>query len=112
MIEERQITDLEELECIYCDMHKDAYGVKARWYRAKSIVEAYKDIDSLQVIITAQMAQDKIFKQEAITAFEELVKTCPDRETAKRWQHQAYETGDDDELLAYRLGLPYGYFKS
>jgi hypothetical protein len=106
------MTELEELESIYCDMHKDVYGVKARWYRAESVEKARADIDRLQVALEAQMAQDKIYQQEAIKAFEELAASCGgDIETAKRWQHQAYGTDGDDEFLCYHLGLPYGYFK-
>lgn len=107
------MTELEELENIYCEMHKDVYGVKARWYRATSVEQARKDIDSLQQALEVQMAQDKIYQQEAIKAFQEVVDGhcggCV--ETAKRWQHQAYGTDGDDEYLAHRLGLPYGYFK-
>jgi hypothetical protein len=106
------MTELEELESIYCDMHKDVYGVKARWYRAESVEKARADIDRLQAELEAQMAQDKIYQQEAIKAFEELSASYGgDIETAKRWQHQAYGTDGDDEFLCYHLGLPYGYFK-
>ncbi len=104
-------TELQELESIYCEMHKDVYGVKARWYRAESVEQARKDIDRLSEELRVQMEQDKVFQQEAIKAFEELAASCGGTETAKRWQHQAYGTGGDDEYLEYRMGLPYGYFK-
>lgn len=107
------MTELEELENIYCEMHKDVYGVKARWYKATSIEEARKDIDRLSEELKVQMEQDKVFQQEAIAAFMQVVNEhCGGCfETAKRWQHQAYGTDGDDEYLCYRLGLPYGYFK-
>ena len=106
------MTELEELESIYCDMHKDVYGVKARWYRAESVEKARADIDALSKVVEAQIEQDKIYQQEAVKAFEELAASYGgDIETAKRWQHQAYGTDGDDEYLAYRLGLPCGYFK-
>jgi len=111
MMEQVQLTELEELEGIYCEMHKDVYGVKARWYRAESIEQARKDIDVLQAALEVQMEQDKKYQQEAIAAFEELARTYGGIETAKRWQHQAYGTDGDDEFLCYHLGLPYGYFK-
>jgi len=59
------------------------------------------------------MAADKKFQEDAIAAFQQVVtEHCQgDVETAKRYQHQAYGTDGDDEYLAYRLGLPYGYFK-
>lgn len=109
----QEMTVLEELESIYCDMHKDVYGVKARWYRAESEEKARADIARLEAALEIQMAQDKVFQQEAIKAFEELAASFGhDVDTAKRWQHQAYNTNGDDEYLEYRLGLPYGYFKN
>jgi hypothetical protein len=105
------LTELQELESIYCDMLKDVYGVKARWYRAESVERARADIDRLQVELEAQMAQDRIYQEQAIRAFEELAVSCGGVDTARRWQHQAYNTNGDDEFLEYHLGLPYGYFK-
>jgi len=106
------MTELEELENIFCEMHKDVYGVKARWYRAESVEQARKDIERLSEELKVQMEADRKAQQEAIRAFEELAASFGhDIETAKRWQHQAHGTDGDDEYLAYRLGLPYGYFK-
>lgn len=106
------MTELEELENIYCEMHKDVYGVKARWYRAESVEQARKDIARLQVELDAQIEADRRAQQEAVRAFEELAASFGhDVETAKRWQHQAYGTEGDDEYLCYQLGLPYGYFR-
>ena len=53
------MTELEELESIYCEMHKDAYGVKARWYRAASVEQARKDIESLSQALDQVMAHEK-----------------------------------------------------
>lgn len=106
------MTELEELECIYCEMHKDVYGVKARWYRAETVEQARADIARLEVELEAVMEQDRQSQNAAIKAFEELAASYGgDIETAKRWQHQAYDTRGDDEYLCYHLGLPYGYFK-
>ena len=105
------MTELEELESIYCDMHKDVYGVKARWYRAESVEKAREDLARLEKELEAQMEADKKSQQLAIEAFEELARSYGGVETAKRWQHQAYNTQGDDEYLCYHLGLPYGYFK-
>lgn len=105
-----QPTELEELENIYCEMHKDVYGVKARWYRAESVEQARKDIDRLSEELRVQMEQDKVFQQEAIAAFNMLVEAYG-YEAAKRYQHQAYNTDGTDEHLAYCLGLPMFYFK-
>ena len=103
------MTELEELENIYCEMHKDVYGVKARWYRAASVEQARKDIESLSAALEAQMEQDRQFQQEAIAAFNQLVASYG-YENAKRYQHQAYSTDGTDDHLEYCLGLPYKYF--
>lgn len=105
-----QLTELEELESIYCELHKDVYGVKARWYRASSVEQARKDLARLEEAAAAQAAADQRAQQEAIKAFEQLAATYGGVAKAKRWQHQAYGTDGDDEFLCYHLGLPYGYF--
>lgn len=107
-----EMSELEQLESIYCDMHKDVYGVKARWYKATSVEQARADLERLGEALEAENAREAAAQQEAIKAFEQLVASyCGDVETAKRWQHQAYGTDGDDEALEYRLGLPYQYFK-
>lgn len=106
-----EMTELEELESIYCDMHKDVYGCKARWYRAETVEQARADIEQLGKALEVQMAQDKVYQDEAIAAFLKLAESYGGVENAKRYQHQAYNTDGDDEFLAYELGLPYGYFK-
>lgn len=102
--------ELEELESLYCEMHKDAYGVKARWYRAESVEAARLDIERLQLVIQDAMVQEREFQEKAIKAFEALVQQYG-FENAKRYQHQAYDTQGDDEYLCYMMGLPYHYFK-
>jgi len=108
---DRQLTELEELESIYCETHKDVYGVKARWYHADTVEQARADLAALQVQAEEVWARERQAQQDAIAAFEELARSYGGVETAKRWQHQAYNTQGDDEYLCYHLGLPYGYFK-
>ena len=108
---DRQLTELEELEGIYCETHKDVYGVKARWYKADTVEQARTDLAALQVQAEEVWARERQAQQDAIAAFEELARSYGGVETAKRWQHQAYNTDGDDEYLCYHLGLPYGYFK-
>jgi hypothetical protein len=103
------MTELEELESLYCEMHKDVHGVKARWYHAESVEKAREVLAHLEEALKIQLDHDKQAQQLAIAAFQELVKSYG-FENAKCWQHQAYGTQGDDEFLCYRLGLPYGYF--
>lgn len=110
-----QMTELEELESIYCELHKDVHGVKARWYRAESVEQARKDIDALQAVGEVVWAQEQAYEQEAAVRFEARVAAtietgAGDRETALRWIHQAEGTGSDADLC-YTLGLPNGYFR-
>ena len=111
-----QMTELEELEIIYCELHKDVYGVKARWYQAKSIEQARKDLESLEAAGKEIWAREEQERQEAVKRFEARVQQviesgAKDRETALRWIHQAEDTDGDDEYLCYKLNLPYAYFK-
>jgi hypothetical protein len=111
--------DLDEktqLECIYCELHKDVYGVKARWYTAESVEQARKDVEALQAQGELVWAQERADKEQRAVAVEkriaELVAMgAGDRETAVRWLHDAEGTGGDSEFLCYCLGLEYGYFK-
>lgn len=106
-------SELEQLEIIYCEMHKDVYGVKARWYRAESVEQARADVASLQVALEAELEREQKAEQEAIAAFQDLVAAHGgDTEAVKRWQHQAYNTDGRDDFLEYEMGLPFGYFKS
>lgn len=106
-----ELTEKEQLESTYCELHKDVYGVKARWYHADTVEQARADLAALQVQAEEQWARDKQAQDNAIAAFVELANSYGGIETAKRWQHQAYNTNGDDEHLEHCLGLPYGYFR-
>lgn len=111
-----QYTELQELECVYCELHKDVYGVKARWYRAESVEQARKDIDSLQAQGEAVWAEERAAQERAVVNFEKLVAStiangAADRATALRWIHVAEGTRGDNEELCYAMNIPYNYFK-
>lgn len=113
---EHQLTEIEELESIYCDMHKDAYGVKARWIKFGSVEAGRKALDELQLAVDAEMENQRRSEEVHAHLFERRVESlivmgAKDRETAMRWIHQAENTDGDDEYLCYSLGLRYGYFK-
>ncbi len=110
------LSDLEQLECIYSEMYKDVYGVKARWYRAESVEQARKDLDALEAAGIAQMEMEQVARKMAAVNFEKRVKEtialgAGDRATALKWIHDAEGTQGDDEYLCFTLGLGYGYFK-
>ena len=105
-----ELEQLEQLESTYCEMHKDVYGVKARWYRAETVEQARRDLELLEQALREEMARVAAAQQLAIEAFQELVNSYG-FDNAKRWQHDAYDTRGDDEYLCCCLGLPYGFFK-
>lgn len=110
------MTRIEELESIYCELHKDVYGVKARWITFSSVEEGERALASLEEQGRIIWAQEEAARKQAAVEFEARVKTviesgAGDRATALRWIHQAEDTNGDDEFLAYKCGLQYGYFK-
>ena len=110
-----QLTPLQELECIYSDMHKDVYGVKARWISFSSVEEAEEALTALQAAGEAERKYEVEQEAKAIEEFEkrlgEMIETgAGDRKTAIRWLDQAHGTQGDMEFLAYQLGLPYKFF--
>lgn len=111
-----QLSELEQLECTYCEMYKDAHGIKARWYKAESVEQARRDIENLSREVERTIAREAEEQQQAAVRFEKLVDDtiengAKDRATALRWIHMAEATDGDDEFLCFKRGLPYGYFK-
>ena len=110
------MTELEELESIYCEMYKDVYGMKARWYRAESVEQARADIARLeQELILSEKARIED-EARAVVKFckriEDTIKAgAGNRETALRWIMEADDARGDWEFLCYLNGLPYGFFK-
>lgn len=117
MDETTKLTELESLEQLYCEMHKDVYGVKARWYRAASVEQAQADLDRLEEEGREVFARERAEQAAAAARCEQRIAAtialgARDRATALRWIHDAEETHGDDEYLCYVLGLEYGYFKA
>ena len=111
-----EMTEVQELESIYCELHKDVHGVKARWITFTSVEEGRAAIARLEAELVIVMAEQREAEARAIVGFEQLVKNtiasgAKDRETAMRWIHLAEGTDGDPEYLCYAVGLPYGYFK-
>ena len=112
------MTRREELECIFWDMYKDAYGVRPRGISTHLWDEDKfnREFDFLQSEITKNEQERKIAEHEACHAFEMrmlslLASGAKDREMALRWVHEAEGSNGDDEFLCYLVGLPYRYFK-
>ena len=113
-----EMSALEQAQCTYWDMHKDAYGFRPRGIDTSSwTLEQFQD----EFVILGQAidAEEKVrvvSEQHAMFSFEKRVDAlilsgARDRATALRWIHEAEDTQGDDEYLCYTLGLPYQYFR-
>jgi hypothetical protein len=114
-----EMTDLEQAQCTYWDMYKDAYGVRPRGVDTTNWDEATfeAEFNYLQDLIAKNEQERRIAEQEATVAFEQRVQElyasgAKDRAMALRWIHEAEGSNGDDEYLCYLVGLPYGYFRS
>ena len=112
------MTPLEQAQCTYWDMYKDAYGHRPRGIDTSSWTLAAFDAEFVVLgkIIEEENQQRKQAQAAAIVRFEEQVKSfikmgANDRETALRWFHETEQTNGDEEYLCFCLGLPYHYFK-
>ena len=113
-----ELSQLEQAQSIYWDMHKDAYGVRPRCIDTSAWT--IEDFEAEFVILGQAIdAEEKVrvaAEQNAIFSFEKRVDDliysgAKDRATAIRWIHEAEDTHGDDEYLCYTLGLPYQYFR-
>ena len=111
------MTRREELQSIYWDMHKDAYGVRPRCIDTSAWTEEEfnTEFDHLVQVIKDNEHQRVAAEEKAAHAFEMRVQTimacgAKDRDMALRWIHEAEGSNGDDEFLCYLVGLPYRYF--
>lgn len=113
-----EMSELEQAQCTYWDMYKDAYGVRPRGVDTSSwTVETFlKEFAYLGLVIEREEKARIAAEQNAVFSFEKRISDlmfsgAKDRATAMRWIHEAEDTNGDDEYLAYTLGLPYQYFR-
>jgi hypothetical protein len=111
------MSDLEQAQCTYWDMYKDAYGVRPRWIdTTKWTLEEFEaEFASLATAIEQADIQRKTDEAEAITKFEDrvtsLMHTGATRERVIAWLMDAEHANGDDEYFCFTQGLPYGYFR-
>lgn len=113
-----QMDPLEQAQCIYWDMYKDAHGVRPRGIdtSAWSLEQFEQEFEYLQKTIQANDEQEKAQQALAVEKFEQHVTNticmgARDRETALKWIMQASSADGDWEYFCFLNGLPYGYFK-
>ena len=112
-----EMSELEQAQCTYWDMYKDAYGVRPRWIdTTKWTLEQFEaEFSSLATAIEQAEIQRKNAEAEAINKFEDsvtnLMHTGTNRDRVIAWLMDAEGANGDFEYFCYTQGLPYGYFK-
>ena len=113
-----QMSDLEQAQCIYWDMYKDAHGVRPRGIDTSTWIlkQFQQEFEYLGRVIADNENQRKVSEADAIAKFEQHVTNticmgARNRETALRWIMDASNANGDWEYLCYDLGLPYHYFR-
>lgn len=119
MMSWEEMSPLEQAQCMYWDMYKDAYGVRPRGIdtSAWTLEEFEAEFSMLGKVIEQEEIARKESETKASTRFEEQILSLMDtnskldRDGAIRWIHEAEGSQGDDEYLCFLLGLPYGYFR-
>lgn len=113
-----EMSVLEQMQCQYWDMYKDAYGMRPRGIDTSTWTEAefLNVFEQLSEVIQREEEQRKINESEAAVRFEEQLSVLMStgartREKAIAWVHEAEGSNGDDDYLCFLLGLPYGYFR-
>ena len=112
-----ELSELEQAQEIYSDMHKDAYGFRPRFdYSGWTLDKFNSQFELMGQIIKADNKVEKENQEKSAHDFEmrvlSLLQTgAKDRAMAIRWIHEAEGSNGDNEYLCFLLGLPYSYFR-
>jgi hypothetical protein len=112
-----EMSVLEQMQCQFWDMYKDAHGVRPRGIDTSSWTEA--DFEAEFQYLGKAIEQENIARKEAeakaIVEFEDrvtnLMHTSTNRERVIAWLMDAEGANGDFEYFCFTQGLPYGYFK-
>jgi len=111
-----QMSPIEQAQCQYWDMYKDAYGVRPRGVDTSGWSLEYfeQEFKHLAEIIEMEYKSRKEAEAAAIVAFEDrvtnLMHTGTNRERVIAWLMDAEGASGDPEYFCFLCGLPYGYF--
>ena len=112
-----EMSVLEQMQCQYWDMYKDAYGVRPRGVDTSAWTEEVfmAEFELLGKVIEQENIARKESEAEAIVRFEDnvlnLMHTGTNRERVIAWLMDAEGANGDFEYFCFTQGLPYGYFK-
>ena len=112
------MTELEQAQCTFWDMYKDAYGVRPRGVDTSgwTLEQFQEEFVILGQAIDREETARKATETKAVEIFERRVAEllsigAQDSAMAMRWIHEAEGTHGDNDFLAWTLGLPYQYFR-
>lgn len=113
-----EMTELEQAQCTFWDMYKDAHGIRPRHIDTSSwtLAQFDQEFAELSEVMKANDIAQGIDEAIATEKFErrvaELISIgAKNTEMAMRWIHEAEGTNGDNDYLAWTLGLPYQYFR-
>jgi len=112
-----EMTDLEQAQCTYWDLYKDAYGVRPRGVdtSAWTLADFDAEFKLLGEIIEQENLALKEAQARAIVEFEDrvtnLMHTGTCRERVIAWLMDAEHANGDYDYFCFTQGLPYGYFR-
>ena len=113
-----ELTELEQIACLFSDLHKDVHGFRPRANEiyADWTVEDYKrEMEYLEKALEIVIAEEKVREQEAIVKFERRIENLVHgditRERVISWLMDAEGVQGDFDYFCFLNGLPYGYFK-
>ena len=112
-----EMSPLEQAQCQYWDMYKDAYGVRPRGVDTSGW--KLEDFDKEFEVLAREIEREEIARKEseakAIVDFEDrvlnLMHTGTNRERVIAWLMDAEGATGDFEYFCFTQGLPYGYFR-
>ena len=117
MLSWNEMSPLEQAQCQFWDMYKDAYGVRPRGIDTTgwSLADFDREFEFLANLIQQNYEQEQADQKVAIAEFEAKVATLVNgttsREKAIAWLMDSVEAQGDPEYACYLFGLPYGYLK-
>jgi hypothetical protein len=112
-----EMSALEQAQCLFWDLYKDAHGVRPRWIDTSTwtLEDFDAEFASLGKVIEANYKEQQAAEAEAIVRFEDrvqnLMHTGTSRERVIAWLMDAEGANGDFEYFCFTQGLPYGYFK-
>ena len=110
-------TELQVLQGMYSDVHKDVYGFRPRHCSDElwNSVEALDaEVASLSDTLVVQMEIESKIQADNCRDFETVVENtissgAGDRQTAVRWLMDGMSVDGDIGYFEYLLNVPYGY---